>query len=682
MVRDIRRVLIIWVVEVLALWLLAQVLPGMRLTTLAAAFWAVGVLGLLNALVRPFILLLTLPITVLSFGLLALALNALMLTLTQLLVPGFSIQSYTTALIAVLGLAAINTAATGLLSLTDDGSFYGGVVRRLARSRSWGGEVGGRGLIVLEIDGLAASTLRLAIEQGYMPTLGRWLRAGTHRVVEWDCGLPAQTSSSQAGILHGSSWDIPAFRWYEKEHHRLIVSGHPRDAAEIERRVSTGTGLLHRGGASLCNLLSGDARRSVLTLSTIQDDALRVHRSTDFYLYFLNPYNFSRAIVLMAREVAVELWEGMSQRLRDVRPRAGRGGSFPLLRGISTVLLRELNVYLLMEYMATGVPVAYGTFVGYDVVAHKAGPCRSDALRVLRGLDREIAALEHASKDAPREYHFVVLSDHGQSQGATFRQRYGLTLEELVWSLLEGDRSILASAGVDEIWAHLSALLTETAHAERLPGRVARTMLRRRIHEGYVEVGPDRARGDSERAEVVVCDSGNLGLIYLTNWQGRLSLETIASAYPGLIEGLASHQGVGWVMARSERHGPLVIGHGGIHHLASNTIEGWDPLAPFGANAADHLRRLDSFPHVGDLVVNSSYDPLTGEVAAFEELVGSHGGLGGPQTAPFLLFPAGWESEEPQLVGSAQIHEVLRSWLNRLQSDAPIRSERVPPGST
>ena len=46
--------------------------------------------------------------------------------------------------------------------------------------------------------------------------------------------------------------------------------------------------------------------------------------------------------------------------------------------------------------------------------------------------------------------------------------------------------------------------------------------------------------------------------------------------------------------------------------------------------------------HAPDLLLISQYDPELGEVAAFEELIGSHGGLGGPQTEPFILHPAEW----------------------------------------
>jgi putative membrane protein len=115
-----------------------------------------------------------------------------------------------------------------------------------------------------------------------------------------------------------------------------------------------------------------------------------------------------------------------------------------------------------------------------------------------------------------------------------------------------------------------------------------------------------------------------------------------------------------------------VISADGVHYLADSHIEGIDPLALFSPHAADHLRRTDSFPHVADIMVNSLYNPDTGEVAAFEELIGSHGGLGGGQSFPFILYPAAWELDKEPIVGAAALHDQLISWRERY-SAAPAR---------
>ena len=167
----------------------------------------------------------------------------------------------------------------------------------------------------------------------------------------------------------------------------------------------------------------------------------------------------------------------------------------------------------------------------------------------------------------------------------------------------------------------------------------------------------------------MVCASGNLGHIYFTDLPGRVDFETIATRHPQLIEGLVAHEGVDFVLAHSAARGPLVIGKKGAHYLATGEIDGTDPLASYGDNAAAHLRRLDSFPHAGDLMLNGRTDPATGEVVAFEEQVSSHGGLGGWQTEPFLLYPSAWEADTTNIRNAEDLFHLLDSWRQALTRD-------------
>jgi putative membrane protein len=663
--RLVGRILIIWVIDAVALWLLAHVLPGLELSNWQWAIWAVAVIGLLNALVRPLLLLLTMPFTVMTLGLLSVGLNAAMVLIADLVLPGFSVADLLAALWVVLGVTLINTVVTGLLSINDDESFYRNVVLRIARRTTPVPETATPGIVFLEVDGLSASMLERALNEGYMPNLKRLTDRGEYRLARWDCGLPSQTSSSQAGILYGRNDDIPAFRWYEKDIQRLMVSNRPFDAAEIHRRLSDGTGLLAPHGSSLTNLVSGDAEHAALTMSAIWDSARGVRRrSANYFLYFLNPYSFTRTLVLMIWEILRELGQRMRARFRQPRAPSTRGGSFPLLRAATNVFLRDLNLYLLIEHMFTGTPVIYSTFLGFDVVAHHAGPGSRDALLTLRQFDDELASLRRAARPAPRPYFLVLLSDHGQSPGATFRQRYGLTLEDLVREVLEADVRVSRPGRVEqESWGHLNALVSQAIQADTVAGRTARRVLRRRIHDGYVEIQARPRERQEGEPEVVVCTSGNLGLIYFTAHPERLTLEDLSAEFPGVVERLASHEGIGFLLVHSEQHGPIAIGRRGLHYLETGRVEGSDPLEPFGARATRYLRRIAGFSNIGDIVVNSMYDPDTGEVAAFEDLVGSHGGLGGDQSEAFVLYPRDWSGEIREDSDPCEIHGVFRAWI-------------------
>lgn len=660
------RALATFGVEAVALILWVRFLPGVRL-----AHWEIGivvvlVVGLLNASVRPLVLLAAVNLSVLFLAAAALALNVAIFYLAAALIPGFSIQSAWAGILLALGLSVLNALVTAVLSIGDDDAYYRNVIRWMDRRRAaHGGDLAGgrRGTIIIQIDGLAEPLLRRELDAGRLPAIKRWLDSGSHRLVRWDCGVPSMTPGSQAGILHGNNANVPAFRWYEKELQRLVVANHPKDAAWIDQRQSTQHGLLREHGASNSNIFSGDAQHMVMTQAGLVDEhgKLRV-RSRDFYSFLLNPYNLYRTLAGMIGEVALEYWQAWRQRRNDVRPRMRRGGVYPLVRASSAVLLRNIAEYCVIDDMYTGRLVSYTDFVGYDEVAHHSGPATEDALGELRKIDRVLHALETAAGSAPRPYQFVLLSDHGQSTGSTFRQRFGYTLAELVDRLVQPEQPSVMAGGRGEGLANLSAVLTEAASSSGGSGWGARQLLGG--DGGLVALGPDaELRGTDLAKRVVVCASGNLALIYFTDRPGRLSLEVIEAAWPDLIPGLVGHAFIGFVLIYSEAEGPLVLGRAGSHRLRDGVVKGEDPLAPFDPRTAGHVLRLSTFTNAGDIIVNSSYDARADEVAAFEELVGSHGGAGGLQTQPFLLFPNDWTAQDPDLSGAEAVHTFLSHHL-------------------
>jgi len=669
------RLAVIWAIEVVGLFFMAWLLPGVRVDGLMAAVLAVAAIGVLNGLLWPLLSYLILPFAVLTLGLLSLVLNAGLVLLASQLVDGFSVTRLWPAIWLTLGLTAINTILSSLLTIDDDNSWYRNVVGRRMRSRRHRAAGAGAaenelpGVLFLEIDGLARPVLEQAIREGYAPTLAHWLERGSHLLTDWETDLSSQTSASQAGILHGNNENIPAFRWWNRARKRIVSSSSPQDVAWLEAACSDGNGLLAKGGASRGNLFSGDALNVMLTASVVTD--LSRFHVADFYAYFVNPYNFSRTLLKTGWEIVLEIWQFWQARRKGVYPildRKKRGGKYPLLRAFTTVVMRELNVDTLIGDMFAGVPSAYATFVGYDEVAHHSGVESEDAFDVLRKLDQQIARLERAARQAPRPYHFVLLSDHGQSGGATFKQRYGLSLEELVQQLATDRFHVQGDVDVHEDWKHVNVFLTETINQERqaVSGPIRR-LLMRRTRNSRVDLGPEAQEVDASQAEdatshIVVLASGNLGLIYSTLLDERASMEQIESVYPGLLDGLAQHEGVGFVLVHSQTHGPVVIGASGRSYLANGDVEGEDPLTVFGPNAAAHLGRTDRFADAPDILVSSFYDPETGEVAAFEELIGSHGGLGGWQTRPFLMFPGDLPPPERPIVGAASLHAVLKRW--------------------
>jgi hypothetical protein len=218
----------------------------------------------------------------------------------------------------------------------------------------------------------------------------------------------------------------------------------------------------------------------------------------------------------------------------------------------------------------------------------------------------------------------------------------------------------------------VNAFLTELCQRRSVTASVTRRALRTSAAHSQAGFGPTDCEPPASGQQMVVTSSGNLALVYLASTPGRVPLEELEVLHPRLVPGLARHPGIGFVVVDSLAEGPVAIGRAGVHVLRSGRVEGADPLTPYGPLAAESLLRQAEIPHNGDIVVVSRIDKHTHEVAAFEELVGSHGGLGGWQTDAVLVHPRRWVVEEP-LVGSDSVHDLLVGWLEQLgqRKDAP-----------
>src|SRR5687767_5781726 len=303
--------------------------------------------------------------------------------------------------------------------------------------------------------------------------MARWIQDGSHHLVRWETDWSSQTGAAQTGLLLGSNEDIPAFRWWDKELGRAVASSAPKDVLAIEARLSTGKGLLHADGASRSNMYSGDAPHSSLTISTLRQKERHTDRTGAGYLaYFSNPFAFVRTFVLMIADIVKELWYAAEQKKMDVWPRGHRGFVYSLLRAFMVVVQRDLAMSAVIGDVYAGRPAVYATFSGYDEVAHHSGIERPDALAVLRNLDQTFDRIARATHDAPRPFHIVVLSDHGQSQGPTFFQRYGTTLEEIVAEAARAE--VVSSEMGDEGMMHLNVTMTAAATGGGAVGVIAK----------------------------------------------------------------------------------------------------------------------------------------------------------------------------------------------------------------
>ena len=736
------------ILEVSIFFIITKTLGGISIPNFTTAFLVIILLSLVNAILWPILSYFSLRFIVLTLGFGTFLIDGVLLYFISLFIPGVYISGIALFSVPLL-IGLISSLVSLVLNIDDDNSYYHNILEKEMKA-IYSKPNEKEGFIFLEIDGLSYNTLRKALENGDMPTLTKWLEGGSHELAKWETDLSSQTSSSQAGILHGNNNNIPAFRWIEKEKDNRVISSNGRDNSElIERRISNGKGLLSNNGASRSNLFSGDATDHILTFSKFAIS--KAIKSRSWYYLYSKPYVITRILILFIIDMIMEFASRMRHLFKNIQPRLKwRGLAYYVARAGTNVAMREATTFTLIgDIIAGNYNVIYATYMGYDEIAHHSGVEDFDAFYSLRQIDRQFKRLENAIEKSNRKYKVIVLSDHGQSNGVTFKEKYGESLNDLVKDLLPDDitiHSILHSnddhfrekyslkpyvednlekvdkrieKSIDNTKERIDNTIDNTKERidntkEKIDTRIDNTKERidsrldfeisprerfneiknnsttleyfnklkseksflnsdepfsKRLNNISTDLNlniklSNKTTVSKESAQTIVLASGNLGLIYFTDWSDRMTYEQIEDAFPGLINGLAHHEGIGFVMVKSDIYDTIVLSDDDVLYLDTEEYYGNHFLDKFGENTIRKLKRTDGFAHVPDILVNSSYDIESDEVHAFEELIGSHGGAGGNQQYPFILYPSEWTLKE-EIFGSENVYKFFKAEMEK-----------------
>ena len=544
---------------------------------------------------------------------------------------------------------------------------------------------GRRGLIVLQLDALAYSDLRRAMERGYTPTIAKLLGEQGFELRRWFCGLPSATPYCQAGIFHGENGGIPAFRFYDKEARRVITCNAPAGVQYIRDRISTPGALA--GGSSYVNLLDGDAQTVAFTVATRQKMSVyqRLGGTRMALLILVHPLRVLRmgaeSVLEWFREEWERAWGEINGRVTHAE------GIFPLIRIISNVVVRELQTIAIMLDVYLGVPVIYSTYMQYDELAHHFGPSSKPALADLRRTDSRISEIWRMARVAGgRQYDLVLLSDHGMTPSESYRVKFGESLGATVQRVM-AEEALISHSDRSE-YADLSAELVETV-AQATPPTMA--TVRRGLHRlrdwvrsryGLREIIlPEKYRVDTGH-EVVVTYSSCLALLYFADEPGQLTREAIAvnDRWRTLYEGLVAHPGIGLVLTRSgdEVHAEGSTGRATIRDGNLSVIDGMNPLEPYGTESYQ-LRAIESLvrqPNCGDIVLFGAFDGY--DIVSFDDQVGAHGSAGGDQVYPFLITPDGLIAAGERIENARDIHRVVLAKYAKEQTEEQLEAIRLP----
>lgn len=532
-----------------------------------------------------------------------------------------------------------------------------------------------RGAVVLQLDALSYADLRRAIALGYCPTLARLLGEEGFHLRRWFCGLPSATPYCQAGIFHGENAGIPAFRFYDKAARRVITCNAPPGVQYIRDRIHAPGALA--GGSSYVNLLDGDADTVAFTVATRERTSVyrRLGGTRMALLMLLHPVRMLRMMGQAVHEWLREEWDRLAGEL------SGRvthsEGLFPFVRILSNVVVRELQTMAILLDIYLGVPIIYSTYMQYDELAHHFGPASRQALADLGRTDARIAEIwRMIGATSSRGYDLILLSDHGMTPAVSYRVRFGESLGHTVRRILAGDPehglaplATFDSHSEDSEYADVGTQIVYTVASAAMAPQQRRARALRRVGEwlrrryGLRELLLPEKYHVNARQDVVVTYSSCLALVYFTAEPRRLEHdELLADARrEQLYRALLAHPGVGLIATRDGESvrlaalgGTAVLDADGL-----NAVRGENPLAPYGTEpwVVRALRDLVLQPNAGDLVLFGAYDGY--DMISFDDQVGAHGAVGGPQGYPFLITPPALDVGAETIEDARDIHRLI-----------------------
>jgi hypothetical protein len=522
-----------------------------------------------------------------------------------------------------------------------------------------------RGFIAVQIDGLGYYVIKGALTRRYLPFLRKLVRRrgwGLHR---YRVGLPATTPASQLAVMYGDNYDVPGFRWLEKDTRTLRITKSAAVCAQVEKRIrGRGNRGILEHGASYCNMFAGDAASSTLTLSTLGESRGERLRWRDVLLFFLLSIGlWFRVLFLSVWETLLELYDHLKA-IQDGRPTRDEG-VFPIIRAITNVVFREIATQGCLLDIYRGVPFVYLNYSGYDEVAHHRGPNSTYAKIILRSIDRQVKKIVRATERyGARPYDVILLSDHGQSTTIPWEHLHGQSLTEFILENVAATR--LYRLGADHRAKQVGRSLAFASWLRELEWMLPRSL--GKIVSTVAGWMSDRLPDEAAEidwtadAELMVAPTGSLAHVYFTSIEQPLCIEEIRADHGPLVDALTRHPSIAAIAARASGGAVEVMSKRGSMRVEPDGKQhciGDHPLDFYmeGRELLPEVVRLVTMPHAGDLVLFSAKNK--GRVVNFQVEMGSHGGLHLDEQSGFIMVPPGIEFDFSGVRSIRDLHSLF-----------------------
>jgi endonuclease/exonuclease/phosphatase family metal-dependent hydrolase len=505
----------------------------------------------------------------------------------------------------------------------------------------------GCGFIVVQIDGLAYTQMKKALQKNRLPFIRQLIQKRDHSLKQFYSGLPSSTPAVQGELFFGIKSSVPAFEFIDRRKGERYAMFYPESAKHVANILESQGETLLKGGTSYSNIYAGGADEARYCAETMDLESILKAASPVKILLILF-FHIGKIFRILAYAL-VEWGLAVNDFVRGV---VERKNVFKELKFIPTrilvcIILRELIRFRVKMDTARGIRIIHANFVGYDEQAHRRGPDSAFAHWTLKGIDAAIKDIYQTSlRSECREYHIIIYSDHGQESVQPYEKRYGKPLKKAVReTLMNMDVELLdENSGVSND--------QDYNHRHRMRGLFYKNRVYRQ-KQPEPTVQPEK---------IQITTMGPIGHIYLPFSVSDDQKEMFAKR-------LVKKSNIPQVFF-IKLNQIFAVNQNGIFNLLKESQEVLGKDHPFLKWTAEDLQNICRHPNAGDLIISGwfpGHAPLS-----FNIENGAHGGPGREETRGFVLLSDTIEAQKFALRPLDLRRNILNSFKDR-NEDKTIR---------
>jgi len=508
-----------------------------------------------------------------------------------------------------------------------------------------------RGMILIQIDGLAYTQMKKALQKNRLSFLRRCIQQGEFYLKPFYSGVPSTTPAMQGELFFGIKSSVPAFEFVDRKKGERFAMFYPKAANHMAEILERRGEPLLKGGTSYANIYAAGADEARYCAQTMDLESILkgISPFKTLLILLVHMGKVFRILTYAMIECGLALTDfvgGVVDRedvLKELK--------FIPTRVLICIILRELIRFRVKMDVTRGVRIIHANFVGYDEQAHRRSPDSAFAHWALKGIDGVIKDIYRTALRCDcRDYRMIVYSDHGQESVQAYEKRFGKPVKKAI-------REIVSNMDMNYRGGNSGITGNETHYGHHRAFGLFSSKKKYLQKQPEHIIRPDRIR---------ITTMGPVGHIYLplpvTGRQKEiLAKKLVAEANIPLVFFINQNQ----VMA---------VNRGGVFNLLKQHQNVLGKDHPFRQWTAQDLHRTCRHPNAGDLVI-SGWTPDNIPLS-FNVENGAHGGPGNEETRGFVLLPNRIELQETEL-RPLDLREIILNWFKGRENKQIIRKYKA-----